>query len=268
MEKHAFIKTFDRLMGELNIKEIVTDAHVQIASLMHPEKGRYKDQGVVHSLDIWHAAKNLTKRLHAAGTTSGQSQILVCLKDVVNHFWFSCQKACNREEFMVNMTHKNTCSNQMKLDHFKFNSYNIGVLSCVCYDLPMMLYFNFTCIMTIIYFIIQCIWRGVLHHVCGEHELFLGRCLHAPLDEETANKEVIPPGSAAHEALSQIVLNRRWLKDVEKFLTFRSTSELESFQNHILMYAGKRFSFSPPVYEARTLLAALDTTIITTEQCM
>ncbi|XP_073729891.1 uncharacterized protein [Misgurnus anguillicaudatus] len=213
MEKHAFIKTFDRLMGELNIKEIVTDAHVQIASLMHPEKGRYKDQGVVHSLDIWHAAKNLTKRLHAAGTTSGQSQILVCLKDVVNHFWFSCQKACNREEFM-------------------------------------------------------CIWRGVLHHVCGEHELFLGRCLHAPLDEETANKEVIPPGSAAHEALSQIVLNRRWLKDVEKFLTFRSTSELESFQNHILMYAGKRFSFSPPVYEARTLLAALDTTIITTEQCM
>ena len=34
MEKYAFIKTFDRLMGELNIKEIVTDAHVQIASLM------------------------------------------------------------------------------------------------------------------------------------------------------------------------------------------------------------------------------------------
>lgn len=34
MEQYAFIKTFDRLMGELNIKEIVTDAHVQIASLM------------------------------------------------------------------------------------------------------------------------------------------------------------------------------------------------------------------------------------------
>lgn len=35
MEKYAFIKTFDRLMGELSIKEIVTDAHLQIAALMH-----------------------------------------------------------------------------------------------------------------------------------------------------------------------------------------------------------------------------------------
>lgn len=29
-----------------------------------PEKGRYKDWGIIHSLDIWHAAKNLTKKLH------------------------------------------------------------------------------------------------------------------------------------------------------------------------------------------------------------
>ncbi len=42
------------------------------------------------------------------------------------------------------------------------------------------------------------------------------------------------------------------------FVFHRSTADLEAFQNHILMYAGKRFSFSPPVYEARTLLAALD----------
>ena len=39
---------------------------------------------------------------------------------------------------------------------------------------------------------------------------------------------------------------------------FRSTAELENFQNHILMYAAKRFSFIPPVYRARNLLAALD----------
>uniref|UniRef100_A0A1A8Q0J2 Si:dkeyp-30e7.2 n=1 Tax=Nothobranchius rachovii TaxID=451742 RepID=A0A1A8Q0J2_9TELE len=42
------------------------------------------------------------------------------------------------------------------------------------------------------------------------------------------------------------------------FLQKRTTAELESFQNHILMYAGKRFAFSFGVYEARTLLAALD----------
>ncbi|XP_078018378.1 uncharacterized protein LOC117269324 isoform X2 [Epinephelus lanceolatus] len=34
MEKHAFIQTFDSLLENLNITEIVTDAHMQIAALM------------------------------------------------------------------------------------------------------------------------------------------------------------------------------------------------------------------------------------------
>ncbi|XP_037635921.1 uncharacterized protein LOC119494253 [Sebastes umbrosus] len=131
-----------------------------------PEKGRYKDFGVIHSLDIWHAAKNLTKKLHAAGIISGQSDIHVWLKDIVNHFWFCCQKADNREEFMG-------------------------------------------------------MWRGVLHHVTGVHEWGLGRCQHEPLPAASHGKDCMLSGSAAHEALSKIVLNRRWLKDVEKFLTFR-----------------------------------------------
>ncbi|KAL0973433.1 hypothetical protein UPYG_G00203580 [Umbra pygmaea] len=42
------------------------------------------------------------------------------------------------------------------------------------------------------------------------------------------------------------------------YCALRSTAELESFHNHILMYASKRFSFSPPVYAARTMLAGLD----------
>ncbi|XP_041641442.1 uncharacterized protein LOC121508572 [Cheilinus undulatus] len=203
MEKFAFIQTFDRFMEEIKIKETVTDAHVQIAALMDPQKGRYKDYGVIHSLNIWHAAKSLAKRLHAAGMISGQSAILVWLKDIVNHFWFVCQKAKDRDEFMG-------------------------------------------------------IWHGVLQHVRGRHEWSYVRCLHGPLDVGQLQKEYMTSKSAAHVALSHIVLNKRWLKNVEKWLTFRSTSDLESFQNHILMYAGKRYAFSPPVYEARTLLAALD----------
>nr|XP_054591704.1 uncharacterized protein LOC107377186 isoform X1 [Nothobranchius furzeri] len=202
MEKAAFIQTFDSLTKEVNIKEIVTDAHVQIAALMHPERGRYKDQAITHSLDVWHAAKNLTKKLHAVGMISGQKLILGWIKDIVNHFWYACQHTSTREEFMD-------------------------------------------------------VWKGVLHHVTGEHEWGFGRCFHAPL-AENPDKELIPHGSAAHVALSRIVLNQRWLKDIEKLLTFRTTAELESFQNHILMYAGKRFAFSFGVYEARTLLAALD----------
>ena len=49
-----------------------------------------------------------------------------------------------------------------------------------------------------------------------------------------------------------------WPYDYPNIISFRSTAELENFQNHILMYASKRFAYSPPVYRARNLLAALD----------
>jgi hypothetical protein len=51
------------------------------------------------------------------------------------------------------------------------------------------------------------------------------------------------------------------LSNYTKFFLYfinRSTSNLEIFNNHILMYASKRISYSPPVYRARNLLAALD----------
>jgi hypothetical protein len=38
---------------------------------------------------------------------------------------------------------------------------------------------------------------------------------------------------------------------------FRSTGELEIFQNLILMYASNRHSYRPPAYRVRNLLAAL-----------
>lgn len=58
--------------------------------------------------------------------------------------------------------------------------------------------------------------------------------------------------------MTAVVMDKYWLKNVKTFLNFRTTLDLESFQNHILMYAGKRFAYSPSVYEARTLLAAID----------
>jgi len=38
---------------------------------------------------------------------SGQSAILVWMKDIVNHFWFCCQMADSREEFMVSIMANN-----------------------------------------------------------------------------------------------------------------------------------------------------------------
>uniref|UniRef100_K1RDD2 Uncharacterized protein n=1 Tax=Magallana gigas TaxID=29159 RepID=K1RDD2_MAGGI len=46
--------------------------------------------------------------------------------------------------------------------------------------------------------------------------------------------------------------------EVAKVLLDRSTAELENFQNLILVYASKRYSYGPPTYRARNRLAALD----------
>ena len=43
-----------------------------------------------------------------------------------------------------------------------------------------------------------------------------------------------------------------------KLLFYRSTAELENFNNLILTNSGKRFANYPPVYRARNQLAALD----------
>lgn len=39
---------------------------------------------------------------------------------------------------------------------------------------------------------------------------------------------------------------------------YRSTAELENFENFIQMYCGRGFDYSPLVYRARCQLAALD----------
>lgn len=202
MEKEAFVTTMDKLLSEVRISEICTDAHAQIASIMNQTTGRYKDTGVQHSWDIWHGAKNLAKMITAEAKQSGQKILLQWVKHIVNHFWFCCKKADTVQQFIK-------------------------------------------------------LWSSVLHHVTNEHEWYLGHCLHGSLPE-IQDKQWLESGSKAHKALEAIVLKKRWLKNVHRYLPFRSTCELESFHNHLLMYASKRFSFSPLVYEARTLLAALD----------
>lgn len=63
-------------------------------------------------------------------------------------------------------------------------------------------------------------WTGLLHHVTGEHEWALDACHHGPLTDDR-DKEWIQKGSVAHDALSEIVLNESWLREVEKYLSFR-----------------------------------------------
>ncbi|XP_065109924.1 uncharacterized protein [Paramisgurnus dabryanus] len=202
MEKEGFLRTFHTLQREVKLTEMCTDAHTQISALFNPAKGQLRDAGVHHSLDVWHGAKNLSKRILAASQQKQCSILLLWSKDICNHFWYCCKMADNYDTF---------------------------------FDM----------------------WIGLLHHVTGEHSWALGSCHHGPLTE-TRERNWIESNYVAHQKLTELVLDARWLKDIPKYLHFRSTAELESFHNHILMYASKRFSFTPPVYNARILLAALD----------
>ncbi|XP_038592394.1 uncharacterized protein LOC119916452 isoform X4 [Micropterus salmoides] len=75
-------------------------------------------------------------------------------------------------------------------------------------------------------------WVDIIHYVCDSHTSTNGRCQHGHLEE-------------AH--------GKAWIQKDS-----RSAADLEAFQNHILMYISKRSTFTPAVYEARVLLAALD----------
>ncbi|XP_033494259.2 uncharacterized protein LOC117264429 [Epinephelus lanceolatus] len=163
MEKEAFIRTMDILMSEVNLKEICTDAHVQISALM--SKGKNKDTGIFHSLDMWHGAKSFAKTIVTAGQQRGMNILLLWVKDIVNHFWWCCKKATTHLQFM---------------------------------DL----------------------WMGILHHVANEHEWVMGRCQHDCLAADQTTTW-IERGTRAHDTLTSIVKDKRWLKNVHKFLNFK-----------------------------------------------
>lgn len=91
MEREAFIQTVEKLHAEVKVVEFCTDAHIQTGALMSklmlsnmqlivlaitymcyfysnflpldPDKGRFKEYGIKHSLDMWHGAKNLAKNI-------------------------------------------------------------------------------------------------------------------------------------------------------------------------------------------------------------
>ncbi|XP_062568780.1 uncharacterized protein LOC134230925 [Saccostrea cucullata] len=204
MEKSGFQRALDDVQSSLNVKEVVTDAHLQIGALMKRQYSHIK-----HSHDIWHAAKNLGKKIIAAGQEKSCKELLQWSTDIVNHFWHCCKVASTYEEFLD-------------------------------------------------------VWVGVLHHVQNEHEWGLsygrmapGACYHEELNDDR-DKSWIEKGSPAHSALTKNVLDKRFLNNNHYYLNFRNTADLEIFNNHILMYASKRISYSPPVYRARNILAALD----------
>ncbi|XP_060569542.1 uncharacterized protein LOC132727955 [Ruditapes philippinarum] len=96
MEKLGFERGMSELESEqVEVKEVVTDAHLGIGALM---KSRYPDKK--HSHDIWHVAKNLGKKIVKIAQKKQNSVLLKWSKDIINHFWFACKEANTCSQFV------------------------------------------------------------------------------------------------------------------------------------------------------------------------
>ena len=105
-------------------------------------------------------------------------------------------------------------------------------------------------------------WKSVVHHISNVHEFDgekLTQCPHEPLDPEVAKKKKwLAPGSKAHNALKEVVLDKRLVKDIRQLSEFCHTGCLEVYHSLMLKYVPKRQEFDFDQMVARTALAVID----------
>ena len=106
-------------------------------------------------------------------------------------------------------------------------------------------------------------WKSIMHHVTHKHswqdsEVF-HQCAHPRLSHREARRKCwLEPGSPAHVALEEVVLQPKLLKDLARATDFCHTGGLEVYHSMTLKYCPKREHFSFKGMVARTQLAALD----------
>ena len=106
-------------------------------------------------------------------------------------------------------------------------------------------------------------WESIVNHVANVHQWRKGKhfrkCAHHKLSErEQKSIKFLKPGSPAHVALEEVVLNENLIKDLRMVTEFHHTGNLEVFHSSLLKYAPKREHFSYSGMVARTQLAILD----------
>ena len=106
-------------------------------------------------------------------------------------------------------------------------------------------------------------WRSVLDHTINKHKwsrnTHFHECSHRRISSSEAKRVCwLKPGSPAHLALEEVVLNTKLIKDLAKLTDFCHTGRLEVYHAMMLKYCSKREHFSYQGMVARTQLAALD----------
>ena len=108
-------------------------------------------------------------------------------------------------------------------------------------------------------------WISILNHVVNKHRWknnkYFHKCGHGSLSRRKEKKtKWLEDGSSAYIAIEEVVLNKKFLKDIEKLTEFHHTGELEVYHSLLLKYAPKRLHFSYKGMVARTQLAVIDHT--------
>ena len=85
------------------------------------------------------------------------------------------------------------------------------------------------------------------------------KCDHGELDEEAErHTDWLEAGDVQHKTLTNIVVDKTLLQDMEKLTEFRHTGGNEQFHNAQLRFVPKRNHFNYEGMRARTQLASLD----------
>ena len=105
-------------------------------------------------------------------------------------------------------------------------------------------------------------WKSVLDHVVNKHKwsgnTLFHQCCHRRISSSEAKQICwLKPGSQAHIALEEVVLNKKLLKDLEKLTDFCHTGKIEVYHSMMLKYASKREHYSYQGMVAWTQLAAI-----------
>ncbi|XP_077564701.1 uncharacterized protein LOC144180190 [Haemaphysalis longicornis] len=78
------------------VELIVTDRHAQIKCFLRKEK-----QSIRHEFDVWHWAKGVSKKLHAAAKQPGCRELEPWIKSVSNHLYWSAASSKGCHEMIV-----------------------------------------------------------------------------------------------------------------------------------------------------------------------
>ncbi|XP_052076197.1 uncharacterized protein LOC127714210 [Mytilus californianus] len=105
-------------------------------------------------------------------------------------------------------------------------------------------------------------WVSIVHHVINKHT-FEGKtvssCAHEEITPDIAEKKrLLVRDSKAHNALKEVILNKRLRKDIKHLSEFCHTGNWEVYHSLLLKYVPKRQEFDFDQMNARTSLAVID----------